>query len=138
MRKLPRGDGSARFCAGNFDTVGTYRTIDPQSGLPIDSTGTMPDGTQLAGPCSCARHSPRASDQFAQIITEKLMTYGVGRHLDSEDMPAVRAIVRKAKGEGLSFESLVRGVVNSAAFRRRAPKQPAPKTTTAHVVATAP
>jgi mono/diheme cytochrome c family protein len=122
------------FALENFDTVGAYRTIDPQSGLVIDSTGTMPDGTQLAGPAELRKALAARSDQFAQIITEKLMTYGVGRHIDSNDMPAVRSIVRKAKGEGLSFESLVMGVVNSAAFRRRAPEQEPPKTTTAQVL----
>ncbi|MEN9706107.1 MAG: hypothetical protein RLZZ393_1986, partial [Pseudomonadota bacterium] len=62
------------------------------------------------------------------------MTYAVGRHVDHSDMPTVRAVVRKAKAEGLSFEQLVLGVVNSDAFRRRAPAMALPKQTTAQVV----
>jgi hypothetical protein len=102
----------------------------------------MPDGTQLAGPADLHKALAARSDQFAQIITEKLMTYAVGRHVDHHDMPTVRAIVRKSKAEGLTFESLVMGVVNSDAFRRRAPAEPAepakplPKATTAQIVST--
>jgi uncharacterized protein DUF1592/uncharacterized protein DUF1588/uncharacterized protein DUF1595/uncharacterized protein DUF1585/uncharacterized protein DUF1587 len=125
------------FALENFDTVGAYRTIDPQSRLPIDSTGTMPDGELMNGPTDLHKALAARSDQFAEIITEKLMTYAVGRHVDHNDMPAVRTIVRNAKAEGLSFESLVMGVVNSDAFRRRgAPAAPLPKATTAQVVST--
>jgi hypothetical protein len=125
------------FALENFDTVGAFRTIDPQSRQPIDSTGTMPDGTPMHGPSDLQKALAARSDQFAQILTEKLMTYAVGRHVDHNDMPSVRAIVRKAKGEGLTFESLLWGVVNSDAFRRRAPAEPLPKATTAQNVSTA-
>jgi hypothetical protein len=125
------------FALENFDTVGAYRTFDPQSRQVIDATGTMPDGTKLAGPADLHKALAARSDQFAQIITEKLMTYAVGRHADHHDMPAVRAIVRGARAEGLTFESLVLGVVNSDAFRRRAPPEPPQKATTAQVVSTA-
>jgi hypothetical protein len=86
----------------------------------------MPDGEHLDGPAGLHKALAARSDQFAQIITEKLMTYAVGRHIDYHDMPTVRAIVRKSKTEGLTFESLVMGVVNSDAFRRRAPAEPLP------------
>ena len=124
------------FALENFDTVGAYRTIDPQSRLPIDSAATMPDGQHLAGPSDLHKALAARSDQFAEIIAEKLMTYGVGRHVDSNDMPAVRAVVRKAKTEGLTFESLVMGVVNSDAFRKRAAPESTLNTTTAQVVST--
>jgi hypothetical protein len=62
------------------------------------------------------------------------MMYAVGRHIDYRDMPAVRAIVRDAKANNASFESIVLGVVNSDAFRRRAPP-PAPEMKTAQVAA---
>jgi hypothetical protein len=124
------------FALENFDTVGAYRTVDPQTRQVIDSTGTMPDGTRLDGPSDLHKALAARSDQFAEIITEKLMTYGVGRHIDYNDMPTVRAIVRKAKGEGLSFEDLVLGVVNSDAFRRRGQPDGVPATTTAQVLPT--
>ena len=116
--------------------MGAYRKIDPQSRQVIDTSATMPDGAPLAGPADLHKALAARSDQFAQIITEKLMTYAVGRHIDHHDMPTVRAIVRKAKTEGLTFESLVMGVVGSDAFRRRAPAEPLPKATTAQIVST--
>src|SRR5262245_26698322 len=68
------------FALENFNTVGAFRTIDPQYHLPIDPAATMPDGTVLAGPAALHKALAARSDQFAQIITEKLMTYAVGRH----------------------------------------------------------
>jgi hypothetical protein len=126
------------FPLENFDTVGAYRKIDPQSRLVIDAAGTMPDGQALSGPDDLHKALAAHSDQFSQIITEKLMTYAVGRLVDHDDMPAVRGIVRKASAEGLTFESLLWGVINSDAFRRRAPAAPAPapKATTAQNVPT--
>jgi len=115
------------FALENFNTVGAYRTVDPQFHLPIDSRATMPDGTVLAGPADLHKALAARGDQFAQIITEKLMTYAVGRHVDYNDMPTVRHIVRDAKAHDYTFESIVMGVVNSDAFRRRAPA-PALKT----------
>jgi hypothetical protein len=97
----------------------------------------MPDGTHLTGPADLHRALAARSDQFAQIITEKLMTYAVGRHVDFNDMPTVRRIVQGAKAQNLTFESIVMGVVNSDAFRRRAPAAPLPKATTAQVAANA-
>jgi hypothetical protein len=121
------------FALENFNTVGAYRTIDPQFNLPIDSSATMPDGTKLAGPADLHKALAARGDQFAQIITEKLMTYAVGRHVEAKDMPTVRQIVREAKAQNYTFESLVMGVVNSAAFRRRAPPSALQRSTTAQV-----
>jgi hypothetical protein len=91
------------FALENFDTVGAFRKIDPVSRQVIDASGTMPDGTHMTGPADLHKALAARSDQFAQIVTEKLMTYAVGRHIDHADMPAVRAIVRAAKTEGLTF-----------------------------------
>jgi hypothetical protein len=125
------------FALENFDTVGAFRKIDPQSRLPIDSVATMPGGERLAGPADLHQALAARGDQFSQVLTEKLMTYALGRRVDQDDMPAVRAIVRKAGTQGLSFEELLMGVVNSDAFRRRAPPvAPLPKTTTAQLVST--
>ncbi len=121
------------FALENFNTVGAYRTIDPQYHLPIDPTATMPDGTVIAGPAGLHKALLARSDQFVQTITEKLMTYAVGRTLDFHDMPTVRHIVREAKTQNETFESIVMGVVNSDAFRRRAPASPAPALKTASI-----
>jgi hypothetical protein len=123
------------FALENFNTVGAYRTVDPQYHLPIDPRATMPDGTVLAGPADLHKALAARGDQFAQIITEKLMTYAVGRAVDYNDMPTVRRIVRDAKAHDYTFESIVMGVVNSDAFRRRAPAAPAPALKTASTTA---
>jgi len=119
------------FALENFDTVGQFHAVDPQSRLPIDTAATMPDGTKLAGPEDLHKALAARGDQLAQIITEKLMTYGVGRHIDYRDMPTVRRIVRAAKADNYHFEDIVLGVVNSDAFRRREAAPPLPKSTTA-------
>ena len=121
------------FALENFNTVGAYRTIDPQYHLPIDPRATMPDGTVLTGPAALHKALAARSDQFIQTITERLMTYAVGRTVDFNDMPTVRHIVRDAKAHNDTFESIVMGVVNSDAFRRRAPAAPAPALKTASI-----
>jgi hypothetical protein len=121
------------FALENFNTVGAFRTVDPQYHRPIDPSATMPDGTVLAGPADLHKALAARSGQFTQIITEKLMTYAVGRPVDFNDMPTVRHIVRNAQAHNSTFESIVLGVVNSDAFRRRAPAAPAPALKTASI-----
>jgi hypothetical protein len=92
------------------------------------------------GPADLHKALATRVDQFAQIITEKLMTYAVGRHVEYRDMPAVRQIVRASAANGYKFEDIVLGVVNSAAFRRREAPAALPATTTAqasNIVSTA-
>jgi hypothetical protein len=107
------------FALENFDTVGQFHAVDPQSRQPIDTAAVMPDGTKLDGPEDLQKALAARGDQLAQVITEKLMIYAVGRHLDFRDMPTVRRIVRAAKASDYRFEDIVLGVVNSDAFRRR-------------------
>ncbi len=121
------------FALENFNTVGAFRTVDPQYHKPIDPKATMPDGTALAGPADLHKALAARGGQFTQIITEKLMTYAVGRAVDFNDMPSVRRIVHDAKPQNSTFESIVLGVVNSDAFRRRAPAAPAPALKTASI-----
>jgi mono/diheme cytochrome c family protein len=109
------------FSLDNFDSVGEFHTIDPQSRQPIDTAAVMPDGTKMAGPDDLHKVLASRGDQFAKTITQRLMTYAVGRPADYHDMPAVRGIVRAAAAKNYTFESLVLGVVKSDAFRKRAP-----------------
>jgi hypothetical protein len=118
------------FSLENFDTVGQFHTIDPQSRQPIDTAAVMPDGTKLSGPEDLAKVLASHGDQFASTITQRLMAYGVGRPTDYNDMPTVRRIVREASAKNYTFESLVLGVVKSDAFRKRA-ATPLPKLITA-------
>ncbi|MGC1457894.1 MAG: DUF1592 domain-containing protein [Steroidobacteraceae bacterium] len=118
------------FALENFDTVGEFRAIDPQTHTLIDTAATMPDGTRMTGPADLHKVLAARGQQLVQTITEKLMTYAVGRPMIYSDMPSVRAIARDAAADGGRFESIVLGVVNSDAFRKRAPATPLPATLT--------
>jgi mono/diheme cytochrome c family protein len=99
----------------NFDAVGAWRTLD--EGQPIDATATLPDGTKVDGVSSLRASLMTHSDQFVRVLTEKLMTYALGRGVEYEDMPTVRSVVRSAARRNYTFSSLVLGVVNSQPFQ---------------------
>jgi mono/diheme cytochrome c family protein len=99
----------------NFDAVGAWRTHD--EGVPIDASGELADGTKLDGVASLRASMVRYSDQFVRVVTEKLLTYALGRGVEYADMPMVRSIVREAEGTNYRFSSLVLGIVKSAPFQ---------------------
>jgi len=103
----------------NFNTVGQFRTIDPETFSPLDTSGTLPDGTAIKGPEDLRRALAAKPDQFVQAFTENLLSFGLGRSLDYNDMPAVRRLVRQAAKDDYRFESIVLGIVSSDAFRKR-------------------
>jgi mono/diheme cytochrome c family protein len=100
----------------NFDAVGAWRTHD--EGIPVDTSGTLPDGTPLDGGVTSLRQAlVRYSPQFVRVVTEKLLTYALGRGVEYYDMPMVRAIVREAEKSNYRFSALVLGIVKSPAFQ---------------------
>jgi hypothetical protein len=103
------------FALENFDAVGAWRTLD--EGQPIDATGVMVDGTTLDGLASLRGVLLKYQDQFALVVAEKLLTYGLGRGVEHQDMPLVRAIVREARANRYQFSSLVLAIVKSQAFQ---------------------
>ncbi len=109
------------FALENFDAIGEWRKADRWAGTPIDATDKMVDGTVIRGPVDLRRNLMRRPDQFVQTVTEKLMTYGLGRSVEYYDMPAVRQIVRDAARDNYRFSSIVMGIVKSAPFQMRKP-----------------
>ena len=107
------------FALENFDAIGEWRTTDRWAGTAIDATDKMVDGTVVRGPLDLRQTLLRRADQFAQTVTEKLMTYGLGRSVEYYDMPAVRQIVRDAARDNYRFSSIVMGIVKSAPFQMR-------------------
>jgi hypothetical protein len=107
------------FALENFDAVGEWRTRDRQALTAIDASGQLVDGTAVSGPVDLRRALLKRPDQFVQTMTERLMTYGLGRTVEAHDMPAVRKIVREAARDNYRFSSLVMGVVRSAPFQMR-------------------
>ncbi|MEI7949662.1 MAG: DUF1592 domain-containing protein [Gammaproteobacteria bacterium] len=102
------------FAMENFDGVGAWRTQD--SGNPIDSIGSITDGTQLAGLKSLRELTVRKGDLFARTLTGKLLTYAIGRGVEDEDMPLLRSITRDAAKQNYKFSALLMGVIQSPAF----------------------
>jgi mono/diheme cytochrome c family protein len=98
----------------NFDAVGKWRTEDV--GNPIDPSGTITNGTQLDGVASLRDLTVLNSGMFARVVTEKLLTYAIGRGLEYDDMPMLRAITREAAEDDYKFSSLLMGVIESPAF----------------------
>ena len=107
------------FALENFDAVGEWRSADRWARTPIDAAGRLVDGTPIGGPVDLRNTLVRRADQFVQTVTEKLMTYGLGRSVDYYDMPAVRQIVRDAGRDNYRFSSIVMGIVKSAPFQMR-------------------
>jgi hypothetical protein len=106
-----------------FTVTGQWRDIDWQANAPIDSKVKMPDGSEVDGPADLRRSLLRRPGQFAQALTQKLMMYALGREIDPQDMPQVRAIARAAAKDNYRFSSLVAGIVSSDAFRMQAQEE---------------
>jgi hypothetical protein len=102
----------------NYDNIGKWRTLD--SGLPIDASGVMVDGTRLEGPADLRKAILSRSDAFVETLIEKLMTFGLGRHVTYADMPAIRRIARDAASHDDHFSALILGIATSEPFQARA------------------
>ena len=111
------------FALENFSAVGQYRTLDPDTRTPVNSVGTLPDGTPLRGPEDLRQALVAQPDRFVQAFSENLFTYALGRSVAYRDMPTVRGIVRRAATDNYRFESIVLGIVSSDAFRKREGEQ---------------
>jgi hypothetical protein len=105
------------FALENFDGIGQWRTKD--SGLPIDASGELADGTKISGIVGLREALTSQPDRFAAVVTEKLMTYALGRPTDYLDMPTVRKILKQAASNGYRFSDVVLGIVESAPFQMR-------------------
>jgi hypothetical protein len=105
------------FALENFDATGRWRDIDRFTGTAIDTSGVLPNGTPVNSPQGLRTALLARPHLFARSFTEKLLTYGLGRPLTAYDMPTVRGIVRDAANDDYRFSSLVKGIVQSSAFR---------------------
>jgi len=106
------------FAMENFDVDGTWRTKNV-GGFTLDTADVLPDGTSIEGVNGLRTAMLKRPEVFVQTLTEKLLLYALGRGLTPEDMPAVRAIVRSARGQDYRFSSLVNAIVSSVPFQMR-------------------
>ena len=111
------------FALENFDVIGAWREFD-EVGNPVDPSGNYPGGVEFAGFADLRDWMLERGDRFAHNVTEKLMTYALGRRVEYYDQPVIRQIVREAASENYSWSSILLGVVKSAPFKMsRAPVQ---------------
>jgi hypothetical protein len=105
------------FALENFNAVGVWRALDDTGGA-VDASGTLPDGAAFKDVAEF-RAALLNNDLFVTTLTEKLMTYGLGRGVEHYDQPAVRAIVREAAADDYRFSALILGIVQSPPFQLR-------------------
>jgi hypothetical protein len=105
------------FALENFDAIGRWRLTE--NGLPIDASGGLPDGSRFNGVTGLEDALLKHPELFVGTLTEKLLTFALGRGIDEHDAPAIRRIVRDAQRDGNHFSSIVLGIVNSSPFTLR-------------------
>ena len=111
------------FALENFDGIGKWRTTEGAAHTPIDTSAVLPDGTKINGPAELRKVLMKKPDLFATIVTEKLLTYALGRGLEYYDEPAVRKIVRDAAPD-YRWSSLISGITKSVPFQMRRTREP--------------
>ena len=105
------------FALENYDAVGRWRETEGEQ--PIDSAGSLPGGEPFLGVDGLERALLDRPEMFVGTLTEKLLTYSLGRVVDHRDAPSVRKIVRDAASENYRFSSLILGIVQSSPFQMR-------------------
>jgi hypothetical protein len=113
----------------NFDAVGRWRTSD--SGATLDVSGGLPDGSTFEGATGLRQALLKHAPEFVTTMTEKLLTYALGRGLEYYDEPVVRRITRDAAAQNSSFSALVSNVVKSTPFQMKRSPESAATTTVA-------
>jgi len=105
------------FALENYDAVGRWRFLE--EGKPVDASGGLPDGSQLTGVAALEDGLLQRPELFAGTLTEKLLTFSLGRGVEHYDAPAVRRIVREAKADDYRFSSIIVGITRSTPFTMR-------------------
>jgi mono/diheme cytochrome c family protein len=106
----------------HFDAIGRWRTRT-EAGTAVDASGSLPDGSTFDGMAGLRRALLKRPELFVSTVTERLLTYALGRGVDYYDAPAVRAIAQGARGNDYRFSSLVLGIVKSEPFQMRMPEK---------------
>jgi len=110
------------FALENFDAIGRWRSTD-EGHVPIDASGAL-DGVRFEGPVALKAVLLARRGEFVRTVTEKLLTYALGRGIEYYDRPAVRAILAQAAADDYRWSSLILGIVKSTPFEMRAKKVP--------------
>jgi hypothetical protein len=108
------------FSLENYDAVGRWRPVE--DGIPIDASGSLPDGSKFEGVAGLEKALLSRPEVFATTFTEKLLTYALGRGVEYYDAPAIRKVVRDSRVRDFRFSSFINGIVNSTPFQMRRAK----------------
>ena len=110
------------FGMENFNAIGEWR--DQDGAFPIDAGGTLPGGRKFDGPMALEATLRARPDAFARCLTEKLMTYALGRGIEEGDKATVQKIVTRLAARGYKFSTLVLEIVTSPQFEMRGADDP--------------
>lgn len=110
------------FSLENFDGIGAWRT--DEGGAAIDASGVLPYTSPFEGPDGLKDVLLGQEEQFAETVTEKLMTYALGRGVEYYDAPAIRQITKYAADHDYRWSAVIRGIVNSTPFQMRRSREP--------------
>jgi hypothetical protein len=105
------------FSLENFDATGRWRTKDAAGA--VDTSGQLADGSPVDGPVALRKALLKHPEQFVRTMTEKMLTYALGRGLEYYDMPVVRSIAHDAAAQNNRFSSIVLGIVRSTPFQMK-------------------
>ncbi len=105
------------FTLENYDAVGRWREFE--LGTPIDASGETLDGQELVGVDGLEKMLLAQPDLFVSTLTEKLLTFAIGRGMHHEDAPAIRQIVSRAQAKNYRFSELIVGITHSPPFLMR-------------------
>jgi mono/diheme cytochrome c family protein len=111
------------FALEKFNSVGQWQDAGAD-GTPIDTAGVLADGAKVDGPAALRDAILSRPDAFVTTLTDRMLTYALGRGLEPSDMPVVRRIVKKAAQTDYGFASIIIGIVESAPFQMRATLEP--------------
>src|SRR5262249_49176884 len=117
------------FSLENFDGIGLWRSHDQDT--PVDASAQLYDGTKVDGPAGLRNGLVGYRTQSTEVFAEKLLAYALGRGVEYQDMPLVRAIARDAEKNGGRFSALVMGVVRSTPFQQNMKPRDVPTPTSA-------
>jgi cytochrome c553 len=113
------------FGLENYDAIGRWRTTDGK--FPIDSTGAFPSGKSFAGPAEMKNLLRDNMPEFTRCLAEKMLTYSLGRGIETFDRRTVRDIVQQTARQNYQFQAMISAVVHSVAFQERRGEKPGPK-----------
>ena len=118
------------FGLENYDAIGRWRTTDGK--FPIDSTGAFPNGKTFSGPAEMKALLHDNMPEFIRCLAEKMLTYGLGRGVESYDRPVVDDLVRQTAAGDNKLQPLISGIVHSLPFQQRR-GEPKPAVTVAAI-----